>query len=102
MNRINRKSTTDQVFSFATERLSRDVSSMEAKRSSAIDVFNATAKGLEAINKDLTASAARCRALAATAIAKAEEAEKMIADNSNVCQKIYEIIGKPVVSEIAA
>lgn len=102
MNRINRKSTTDQVFSFAAERLSSDVSTMEAKRSSAINVFNATAKGLEAINKDLTASAARCRALADTAIAKAEEAEKMIADNNNVCQKIYEIIGKPVASDAAA
>lgn len=102
MNRINRKSTTDQVFSFATERLSRDVSTMEAKRSSAIDVFNSTAKGLEAINQDLSASAARCRALAATAIAEAEKAEKMIEDNSNVCQKIYEIIGKPVIAEVAA
>ena len=93
--KINKKTNTENVLSFVTDRLNHDVADMSIKRNRAIDVFNATAKNLELINKDLQATADRCRKLAEQAMAKAEEAERMMADNNTVCQKIYEIIGTP-------
>lgn len=102
MNRINKKTNTEQVLHFASERLTSDVALMSAKRTKAINVFNDTVSNLESINNDLRVSAQRCRDMAKIAVLKAEEAEKMIADNENVCQKIYEIIGKPAETEKAA
>lgn len=101
MNMINKNTKTDKVLSLATERLANDVANMSVKRNSAIDVFNSTVKNLEAINKDLKSSAERYRAFARVALDKAEEADSIVADNEVVCNKIYEIIGKPPVSAAA-
>lgn len=58
-------------------------------------IFNSTVKNLETLNAELRVSADRARQFAKAANEKADEAERKIAENNSVCQKIYEIIGKP-------
>ena len=95
MTLVKKNASTEKVVSLATDRLSTEVTNMRAKSESAMGVFNATVKNLEAINAELRVSADRARQFAALATEKAEEAERRIAENCSVCQKIYEIIGKP-------
>jgi len=88
--------STEKIINRATQSLGFEVETMTSKSNSAINVFNTTIQELEAINADLQVSADRARHLAKIANEKADEAERKIAENSSVCQKIYEIIGKPV------
>jgi len=95
MTIIKKNVSSEKVINLATDRLASEVSNMRVKSDSAIGVFNATVKNLESINAELRVSADRARQFAALATEKAEEAERKIAENSSVCQKIYEIIGQP-------
>lgn len=99
---MKKKLTTDVVLNNAVERMTADVVDMNVKKNRSIDVFNATAKNLESINADLKKTVERCRHLAEVANSKADEAEKTMADNANICSKIYEIIGKPAQVQVAA
>ena len=95
MTIIKKNVSSEKVINLATDRLANEVSSMRVKSDSAIGVFNSTVKNLESINAELRVSADRARQFAALATEKAEEAERKIAENNSVCQKIYEIIGQP-------
>lgn len=95
MTIIKKNVSSEKVINLATDRLANEVSSMRIKSDSAIGVFNSTVKNLESINAELRVSADRARQFAALATEKAEEAERKIAENNSVCQKIYEIIGQP-------
>ena len=96
MTIVKKNVSSEKVIGLAADRLASEVTSMRAKSDSAIGVFNATVKNLESINAELRVSADRARQFAAVAIERAEEAERKIAENNSVCQKIYEIIGQPV------
>ena len=95
MTVIKKNVSSEKMINLATDRLASEVSNMRVKSDSAIGVFNATVKNLESINAELRVSADRARQFAALATEKAEEAERKIAENNSVCQKIYEIIGQP-------
>lgn len=95
MTIIKKNVSSEKVINLATDRLSSEVSNMREKSDCAIGVFNSTVRNLENINAELRVSADRARQLAALATEKAEEAERKIAENNSVCQKIYEIIGQP-------
>ena len=92
---VKKTATSAQVLDMATSKLSSEVSVMQSKSDSAMGVFKSTVANLVAINKELRASADRARQFANMATAKAEDAERKIAENESVCQRIYEIIGKP-------
>ena len=97
---INKKTTSAQVLGIATDKLSGEVTSMRCKSDAAMGIFKSTVANLESINKELRASADRARQFANMALDKAEDAERKIAENESVCQRIYEIIGKP--AEVSA
>lgn len=98
MTIIKKNVSSEKVINLATDTLANEVTSMRVKSDSAINVFNATVKNLESINAELRVSADRARQFAALATEKADEAERKIAENNSVCQKIYEIIGHPQVA----
>lgn len=95
MTIIKKNATSEKMINLATDKLASEVTSMRAKSDSAIGVFNSTVKNLESINAELRVHADRARQFAAIANEKADEAERKIAENNSVCQKIYEIIGQP-------
>jgi len=95
MTIMKKNVSSEQMINLATDKLSSEVSTMRARSESAMGVFNATVTKLEAINSELRISADRARQFAAIANEKADEAERRIAENNSVCQKIYEIIGQP-------
>lgn len=88
--------SSEKMLGLASDKLASEVTTMRARSDHATNVFQSTVKNLEAINADLRVSADRARKFAAAATAQAEEAERKIAENTSVCQKIYEIIGQPV------
>ena len=95
MTIIKKNVSSEKVLGIANERLASEVTLMRARSDNATNVFQSTVKNLEAINADLRVSADRARQFASAATAQAEEAERKIAENTAVCQKIYEIIGQP-------
>ena len=102
MSLIKKKATSAQVLGAATDCLSMEVNSMSTKSDAATSIFKSTVANLVSINKELRVSADRARQFAKMATDKAEDAERKIAENESVCQRIYEIIGKPAESSAAA
>ena len=95
MTVIKKNVSSEKVMTLANDRLSSEVSVMRTASDHAMGIFSSTVKNLESINDQLRVSAERARQFAAMATEKAEEAERKIAENNSVVQKIYEIIGQP-------
>lgn len=92
---MKKRTNSAQVLNMATTSLSSEVAVMQSKSDSAMGVFKSTVANLVSINKELRESADRARQFAKMATERAEEAERKIAENESVCQRIYDIIGKP-------
>lgn len=102
MSMIKRNASSAQVLGLATDRLSSEVSAMSTRADAAMGVFKSTVANLQSINKELRVSADRARQFAKLASDRADDAERKIAENESVCQRIYEIIGKPADTSAAA
>lgn len=102
MTMMKKKSTSAHVLGMATDCLSVEVNAMSTKSDAAMSIFKSTVANLMSINKELRMSADRARQFAKMATDKADAAERKIAENESVCQRIYEIIGQPAETSDAA
>ena len=86
--------TTAQVMTEATEKLSGDIIHLNAKLDQSLSIFRQTAQNLEAINSELTGTINKMDEMMQFIASQKEAANKVIADNNHVTEKIYDIIGK--------
>lgn len=85
--------TTADVMKAAMTRVQTDIQAYNTQKDGALSVFRATASKLEAINKGLEASVQDLDEMIKFASEQKCTAEKHIADNTKVRDKIINIIG---------
>lgn len=94
MNLKNRKITSEQAISIVTTKLAGDISNLSTQQTKAVNTFRETVNELEANNVALRTSVENFNNLMSFIQEKKAEAERMIANNESVRQKILDIIGE--------
>lgn len=94
MNLKGRKITSEQAISIVTTKLAGDISNLSTQQTKAVNTFRETVDELEANNVALRTSVENFNNLMSFIQEKKTEAERMIANNESVRQKILDIIGE--------
>ena len=85
---------TEQIIARATQRVSNDMAGLASRRDGALSAFRKARAELQAVNAETQKGLDRLSALKNFIESEVSSGEKMISDNSHVCDKITEIIGE--------
>lgn len=85
---------TEQVIAKATQRVSNDMATLSTRRDGALSAFRRARAELQAVNIETQKGLDRLSALREFIENEVASGEKMISDNTHVCDKITEIIGE--------
>jgi hypothetical protein len=86
--------TTESMMESMAKRFDDDIASLTAQRESALNVFRATATKLQTINENLNNCISGYDKMLAYIQSKKDVAQKSLADNTVVRNKIIDIIGE--------
>ena len=85
---------TEQVLTRASQRVSADMANLATRRDNALSAFREARAELQAVNAETQKGLERLFTLKSFIENEVASGEKMIADNTHVCDKITEIIGE--------
>ena len=85
---------TEQIIQSATAKISADISTLTARKNTALNMFRQTANELAAVNEGLSKSLDILSGLQKFIDEQSAATSQMMADNDSVRSKILEIIGE--------
>ncbi len=89
-----RKQTTESIIKLATTKLSSDINGLSMQKDNALSAFRKTAVELDTINDGLRTKLGNLSELESFIQSQRTSADKMIADNEAIRQRILDIIGE--------
>ena len=94
MKKMKPITDTEQVLTRASQRVSADMANLVTRRDNALSAFRKARAELQAVNVETQKGLERLFALKSFIENEVTSGEKMISDNTHVCDKITEIIGE--------